>query len=58
MYKCLYGVDAIIIATEWAEYKHLDFERVKRLVRTPIIIDCRRTLDPAHLKNMDSNILE
>ena len=40
-------VDAIIIATEWPEFKKINLEQIKTIVKTPIIIDLRNILDPA-----------
>jgi UDPglucose 6-dehydrogenase len=39
------GADAIVIVTEWSEFRELDFSRLKAVVRTPLIIDLRNLLD-------------
>lgn len=43
----LRGADAVVLVTEWAEYRELDPVETKALVRTPLIIDGRNVLDPA-----------
>ncbi len=39
------GADAIVIVTEWSEFKDLDFERLRAVMRTPLIIDLRNLLN-------------
>jgi UDPglucose 6-dehydrogenase len=40
-YAPLEGADALVIVTEWDAFRALDLEKVKRLLKTPIIIDLR-----------------
>jgi UDPglucose 6-dehydrogenase len=40
-YEALDGADALVVATEWDIYKQPDFERVKRLLKAPVIVDGR-----------------
>jgi UDPglucose 6-dehydrogenase len=42
--------DALVIATEWNEFKHLDYARIKGLMHQPIVIDGRNIYDPAWMK--------
>jgi UDPglucose 6-dehydrogenase len=42
----LHGADAVVLVTEWQEYRDLDPVALKELVRTPLIIDGRNVLDP------------
>ncbi len=46
-YDAVAGADAVVIMTEWNEFRGLDLERVRALVRQPVIIDARNVLDPA-----------
>jgi len=41
----LFGADAVVLVTEWQEYRDLDPAAVRELVRTPIVIDGRNVLD-------------
>lgn len=41
VYDGLEGVDAVVIVTEWDQFRALDLDRVKRLMRTPTLIDLR-----------------
>jgi UDPglucose 6-dehydrogenase len=43
------GSDAIVLMTEWSEFKDLDYQQLAKLMRSPIIIDCRNFLSPADL---------
>ena len=49
-YDSLKDVDAMIIATEWNEFRRPDFERMKSLMKTPVIFDGRNIYNPDHLK--------
>jgi UDPglucose 6-dehydrogenase len=40
------GVDALVIVTEWNEFRQLDIERLKKIMRSPVVIDCRNVYDP------------
>jgi UDPglucose 6-dehydrogenase len=44
------GADAIVLATEWNEFKQLDFARIKQAMRTPVIVDGRNQWDAAQLR--------
>lgn len=41
--------DALVLATEWPEYRDLDWESVARSMRIPVVLDGRNTLDRARL---------
>jgi UDPglucose 6-dehydrogenase len=45
-YDALAGADALLIVTEWNEFRRPDFERMRALLKTPIIIDGRNVYDP------------
>ena len=49
-YETAEGADALIIATEWNEFRALKLERVKKLLRAPLIIDLRNVYDPQRMK--------
>lgn len=40
-YETLRGTDALLLVTEWKDYLDLDFVKIKRIMRTPIIVDGR-----------------
>src|SRR5690606_19460466 len=51
-YDVAAGADALVIVTDWNEFKHLDMIRVKELMREPIIIDGRNIYDPELMNEM------
>ncbi len=46
------GCDALVIATEWPEFKHLDLDRVRRGLSHPIIFDGRNLFDAAEMDRL------
>lgn len=48
-YEALTGADALVIVTEWNEYRFPDFARVKRALRQPVVIDGRNLYDPGKM---------
>jgi UDPglucose 6-dehydrogenase len=40
-YEPLKGADGVVILTEWNEFRALDLDRVKSLVKTPLMVDLR-----------------
>jgi UDPglucose 6-dehydrogenase len=51
-YDAAQGADALVVSTGWPEFRSLDFDRIKRLVRQPIIIDTKNLLDAARMRSM------
>src|SRR5688572_712910 len=45
-YDALSGADALVVVTDWNEYRHPDFGRVKDHLRRPVVIDGRNLYDP------------
>jgi UDPglucose 6-dehydrogenase len=44
------GADALIVVTEWNEFRNLDLSRIKRTMRRPVLIDGRNIYDPAGMR--------
>jgi UDPglucose 6-dehydrogenase len=51
-YDAVKDVDLLILVTEWNEFKELNMEKVKELMKTPNIIDGRNIYDPVKLKEL------
>jgi UDPglucose 6-dehydrogenase len=49
-YDALEGADALLIVTEWSEFRRPDFDRVKRLLRAPVVFDGRNVYDPGVMR--------
>ncbi len=45
-YEALAGADALIVVTEWSEFRRPDFDRMKSLLKRPIIFDGRNIYEP------------
>ena len=43
---CATGADIVVVATEWPEFRRVDFEQVSRAMRGDLIYDVRNLLDP------------
>jgi UDPglucose 6-dehydrogenase len=49
-YSMAEGCDALMVVTEWNEFKQLDLDKLKRLLKTPVIYDGRNIYDPQIMK--------
>jgi UDPglucose 6-dehydrogenase len=49
-----YGVasdaDAVVLVTEWEQFRDLDFDKIKRLMRQPVLLDGRNFYDPEKVR--------
>ncbi len=48
-YETMAGADALVLITEWNEFRALDLDRVKALLKTPTVIDLRNIYKPAEM---------
>lgn len=46
------GCDALVVATEWEEFKQLDLERARKAMTHPILFDGRNLFDPAEMERL------
>ena len=51
-YECGAGCDAVILMTEWNEFKQLDLRRLKNLMKSPIVVDARNVYEPEQMADM------
>jgi UDPglucose 6-dehydrogenase len=51
-YDVAKGVDALVLATEWNQFRRLDLQRIKELLSRPIFIDLRNVYDPDQMKQL------
>ena len=51
-YEAVEGADALVVATEWNEFREPDFARVKALMRQPAVFDGRNIYNPQVLREM------
>jgi UDPglucose 6-dehydrogenase len=51
-YAAAEGMDALVVGTGWPEFRGLDFDRIKHLLKRPLIIDTKNLLDSVRLRAM------
>ena len=51
-YEAAEGADALVLATEWNEFKQLDFQKIYKLLRTPVLVDGRNLWDSQTLREI------
>jgi UDPglucose 6-dehydrogenase len=51
-YSVAEGADALVLGTGWPEFRALDFDRIKRIIRRPLVIDTKNLLDGPRMKAM------
>jgi UDPglucose 6-dehydrogenase len=51
-YELAKGCDAVMVITEWNEFKQIDLEILKGLLKSPIVYDGRNIYDPRVMKEM------
>ena len=49
-YEVATGADALLLVTAWNEFKQLDMERIRKLMRRPILVDGRNVYDPREMR--------
>ncbi|HHT9136186.1 MAG TPA: UDP-glucose dehydrogenase family protein [Candidatus Wunengus sp. YC60] len=56
-YSTLKGCDALVIVTEWNEFRDLELKKVKQLLKHPNVIDGRNIYEPQEMKKLGFNYL-
>ena len=51
-YDALTGADALVVVTDWNEYRHPDFARMKSSLRRPVVVDGRNLYDAAKMQTL------
>ena len=51
-YETARDSDSLVIATEWNQFRNLDLLKIKKLLKSPILLDLRNLYDPATLKSL------
>jgi UDPglucose 6-dehydrogenase len=49
-YEVAAGADALVLVTEWNEFRHLDLARIKQSMRKPVMVDGRNIYDPETMR--------
>jgi len=51
-YETAEGADALVLATEWNEFRALNFERIRKALKDPVIVDLRNVYDPYRMASL------
>jgi UDPglucose 6-dehydrogenase len=51
-YAAAEGVDALVLGTAWSEFRSLDYDRIKRALRRPLIVDTKNILDAVRMRSL------
>lgn len=51
-YDVAKGVDALVLVTEWNQFRRLDLQRIKGLLKNPVFIDLRNAYDPDQMRRL------
>ncbi|HWP34094.1 MAG TPA: UDP-glucose/GDP-mannose dehydrogenase family protein [Thermodesulfobacteriota bacterium] len=51
-YEAARGADALVIATEWNQFRNLDWERLKTLLARPVVVDLRNVYEPDRMRRL------
>ncbi|MEQ1779872.1 MAG: UDP-glucose/GDP-mannose dehydrogenase family protein [Hyphomonadaceae bacterium] len=54
-YHAIDGADAMVLITEWDQFRAIDFDRVKKLLKTPIVVDLRNVYQPSDMAKRGFN---
>lgn len=49
-YACLEGADALVICTEWMDYRNPDFHKIRSMLKSPVLVDGRNLFKPSRMK--------
>ena len=52
-YEALKGVDALVVVTDWLDYRRPDFQRMRDLMKTPVVFDARNLYGPDRLRELE-----
>jgi len=52
VYEMTDGCDALVVVTEWNEFKQLDLDKIKELLKSPVIYDGRNIYEPARMREL------
>ena len=51
-YDVAKGADALVLVTEWNQFRRLDLQRIKQLLKNPVFVDLRNVYDPDRMKQL------
>lgn len=52
-YSACVGVDVVVIATEWNQFRNLDLGRLRATMRAPVVVDLRNVYEPTRMRELE-----
>jgi len=52
LWSCVQGADLLILVTEWDEFREIDLEKLKKSMKTPLVVDGRNVYDPVKMRKL------
>jgi UDPglucose 6-dehydrogenase len=52
VFAAVEGADGAVFVTEWNEFRDLDLDKVKRRMKSPVIVDCRNIYEPSRMREL------
>jgi UDPglucose 6-dehydrogenase len=52
VFEAATGADAVVFVTEWNEFRDLDLDKMKSLMKANIVVDCRNIYEPPRMKEL------
>jgi UDPglucose 6-dehydrogenase len=52
VFEAATDVDAVVFVTEWNEFRDLDLVKMKELMKSPVVVDCRNIYEPPRMKDL------
>jgi UDPglucose 6-dehydrogenase len=49
-YSCAQGADALVVVTEWVQFRGLDLDRLKATLAQPVVVDLRNIFSPEDMR--------
>jgi len=46
------GADVLVVATEWNQFRSIDLDRIRKSMRTPVVVDMRNIYDPDRMREL------
>ena len=52
VFQAVKNADVAVFVTEWNEFRDIDLVKIKQLMRTPVIVDCRNIYEPSRMEDL------
>ena len=56
-YHAITGADCLLLMTEWEQFRNLDYKKIKKLLKQPLVVDGRNMCEPKVMKKLGFNYI-